>query len=110
MARRATAEAWRALLGGNDVRPTLTALVEWFDEGNSLMSGDVVPAATLLAELGPLTGLGRLVDRLEGGMAESPGLVAACVEFAVEGLWLTRRIDKDAMGAVRRYGASGTGG
>jgi magnesium chelatase subunit I len=106
MARRATAEAWRGLLGDNEVRPTLTALVAWFDEGNSLLSGDTVPAGTLLAELGPLTGLGRLVDRLEGGMAESPGLVAACVEFAVEGLWLTRRIDKDAMGAVRRYGAS----
>jgi magnesium chelatase subunit I len=110
MARRATAEAWRSLLGGNEARPTLTALVEWFDEGNSLVSGDAVPASALLAELGPLTGLGRLLDRLEGGMAESPGLVAACVEFAIEGLWLTRRIDKDTLGPVRRYGASGTGG
>ena len=39
-------------------------------------------------------------------MAESPGLVAACVEFAVEGLWLTRRIDKDSIGGVSRYGSS----
>jgi hypothetical protein len=39
-------------------------------------------------------------------MAESPGLAAACVEFAVEGLWLTRRIDKDSLGSVSRYGSS----
>jgi magnesium chelatase subunit I len=106
LARRATAEAWRAALGGGDVRPVLTSLVTWFDEGNSLLAGDAIPASTLLDELGPLDGLGRLVASLEPGMAESPGLAAACVEFAVEGLWLTRRIDKDSIGGVSRYGAS----
>ena len=106
LARRATADAWRAHLGGGDIRPLLTALVAWFDEGNSLVAGEAVPAATLLDELGPLEGLGRLVTVLEPTMAESPGLVAACVEFAVEGLWLTRRIDKDSIGSVSRYGSS----
>lgn len=106
LARRATAEAWRAQLGGGEVRPTLAALVAWFEEGNSLLSGDVVPASTLLTELGPLEGLGRLVRTLEADMAESPGLVAACVEYAAEGLWLTRRIDKDSIGGVSRYSAS----
>ena len=106
LARRATADAWRAGVGGGDCRPVLTALVAWFDEGNSLVTGDAIPAATLLDELGPLDGLGRLVSALEPEMAESPGLVAACVEFAVEGLWLTRRIDKDSIGGVSRYGSS----
>ncbi|MCX6432694.1 MAG: sigma 54-interacting transcriptional regulator [Actinobacteria bacterium] len=106
LARRATAETWRTHLAGGDARPVLTALVGWFDEGNSLLAGDAIPAATLLDELGPLDGLGRLVSTLEPGMAESPGLLAACVEFAVEGLWLTRRIDKDSIGGVSRYGAS----
>ena len=33
---------------------------------------------------------------VEGPDAEpTPGIVAACVELALEGLWLTRRIDKD---------------
>jgi magnesium chelatase subunit I len=105
LARRATAEAWRAHLGGSGVRPVLAALVAWFDEGNSLVAGDAVSAGTLLDELGPLDGLGRLVAELEPGMAESTGLVAACAEFAVEGLWLTRRIDKDSVGGVSRYGA-----
>ena len=106
LARRATADAWRAMLGGNDVRPALTALVEWFDEGNSLVCGDVVPAQALLDDLGPLPGLGRLVGVLEPDEVETPGLVAACIEFAVEGLWLTRRIDKDSVGTVSRYGSS----
>lgn len=106
LARRATADAWRARLAGGELRPLLTALVGWFDEGNSLVAGEVVPAATLLAELGPVEGLGRLVTELEGGMAESPGLVAACLEFAIEGLWLTRRIDKDSVNGVSRYGGS----
>ena len=106
LARRATADAWRESLGGGDARPLLTSLVSWFDEGNSLMSGDVVPSATILDEVGPIEGLGRLITTLEPGMAESPGLAAACIEFAVEGLWLTRRIDKDDIGGVTRYGAS----
>ena len=106
LARRATADAWRAQLGGGEARPTLTALVSWFDEGNSLLSGDAVPGSTLLCELGPLEGLGRLVRTLESDMAESPGLVAACVEYAAEGLWLTRRIDKDSIGGVSRYSSS----
>ena len=106
LARRATADAWRAHLGVGELRPLLTSLVSWFDEGNSLLTGDAIPAATLLDELGPLEGLGRLVGTLEPDMAESAGLVAACVEFAVEGLWLTRRIDKDAIGSLNRYGSS----
>ncbi len=106
LARRATADAWRASLGGNDVRPALTALVEWFDEGNSLVCGDAVPASTLLDELGPLPGLGRLVTTLEPEQGEVVGVAGACVQFAVEGLWLTRRIDKDDLGGVSRYGAS----
>jgi magnesium chelatase subunit I len=106
LARRATADAWRARLGGNDLRPLLTALVGWFDEGNSLVVGETVPGGVLLDELGPLEGLGRLISTLEPTATESPELVAACVEFAVEGLWLTRRVDKDSIGSVSRYGAA----
>lgn len=46
------------------------------------------------------------MSTLEPDLAETPELVAACVEFAVEGLWLTRRIDKDSVGSITRYGAS----
>jgi len=41
-------------------------------------------------------------------MAESAGLVASCIEFAAEGLWLTRRIDKDQQDGTSTYGSSVT--
>ncbi len=104
LARRATAEAWREHLGGASVRPLLTALVEWFDEGGSLLSGDLVTASAILDELGPLEGTGRLVSVLEPDAPASPALLASCLEFALEGLWLTRRIDKDVVGTVTRFG------
>jgi len=104
LARRAVAETFRARLGVVDLGP----LIEWFDAGNALETGDVVSAASILAAIGPLEGLGRIVTALEGDAGESPGLAAACIEMALEGLWLTRRIDKDASGATTTYGA-GTG-
>ncbi|MDO9486061.1 MAG: sigma 54-interacting transcriptional regulator [Actinomycetota bacterium] len=106
LARRATAESWRLLLGGNDIRPVLTTLVEWFDEGNTLQTGDETAGESLIGELGKFEGLGKLLQAVEPDLAESPGLAASCVEFAIEGLWLTRRIDKDEVDGVIRYGAA----
>ena len=106
LARRATAESWRLLLGGNDIRPVLTSLVEWFDEGNTLQTGDETAGESLIGELGKFDGLGKLLAAVEPDLAESPGLAASCVEFAIEGLWLTRRIDKDEVDGVIMYGAA----
>jgi len=91
--RRAVAETFRAHLGGVD----LAALVTRFDEGESLEVGDLVTSEELLRRVGPVEGLGRLVTALEGEDAggESPGIVASCLETALEGLYLTRRISKD---------------
>ncbi len=106
LARRATAEAWRTLLGGSTTRPFLTQLVQWFDEGNELQTSDVTSSEGILASVGSMEGLGAMVGAAEPGMAESPGLVASCIEFAAEGLWLTRRIDKDDVGNAVRYASS----
>ena len=94
--RRATVETFRAHLGGAD----LTALTERFVEGLSVRSGDLVPGPRLLEQVGPLTGLAALMERLgiEEG-AETPGLAAAALEFALEGLYLNRRISKDVADA-----------
>ncbi len=91
--RRAVAETFRARLGGVD----LSSLVGRFDEGTTIEVGDLVTSEEVLRRVGPLEGLGRLVTALEGddAAAESPGVVAACVETALEGLFLTRRISKD---------------
>jgi magnesium chelatase subunit I len=89
--RRAVAETFRSRLGGVD----LSSLVARFDEGAMVETGDLVTAAALLESLGPVPGLARLTVALEGEAGESAGVVAACLETALEGLFLTRRIGKD---------------
>ncbi|MGQ0465345.1 MAG: magnesium chelatase [Sporichthyaceae bacterium] len=98
--RKATAEVFRSRLGGAD----LAALLERVSEGTSVSSGDVVAAADLLGQLGPITGLGKLVSRLGGDDLESPGVAAGAAEFALEGLYLTRKISKATDGNRAVYG------
>jgi magnesium chelatase subunit I len=98
--RRGVAETFRARLGGAD----LSGLVERFEEGATVESGDLVTAAQLLERIGPLEGLGALVGRLGETDAETPGVVAAAVELALEGLYLNRRISKDEVPGRTVYG------
>ena len=106
LARQAVADSWRVHLGGQRTRPFLTGLVEWFDEGNTLETSDVMGSAEILEAIGPIEGLGSVVSAVEPDMAASRGLVAAVVEFAAEGLWLTRRIDKDEFDGTVTYASS----
>ena len=46
-----------------------------------------------------------MLDRLGYADSASRGEVAAAAEFVLEGLHLTRRIDKDAVGGRTVYGA-----
>ncbi len=69
-------------------------------------TGELVPATDLLAGVGTVPGLGRLLSALgidEG--AETPGLAAAGLEFALEGLYLLRRLSKDELPDRIVYGA-----
>jgi magnesium chelatase subunit I len=97
--RRATADTFRARLAGTD----LTGLQGRFDEGVTVETGDLVPAADLLGALGPVPGLAAVLARL-GVEQESPGLAAAALEFALEGLHLNRRLAKDEVGGRTVYG------
>jgi magnesium chelatase subunit I len=103
--RRAVVETYRSRLAGLDLRP----LQERFDEGLTVTTGDAVGASDLLAQLGPVPVLSGLLDRLEpDGFGEGPaavGVAASVVEFALEGLYLNRRLAKDSDGARTVYGA-----
>jgi magnesium chelatase subunit I len=103
--RRAVVETYRARLAGLDLRP----LQERFDGGLTVTTGEAVPAQDLLAQLGPVPVLSALLDRLEpDGVGEGPsalGVAAAVLEFALEGLYLNRRLAKDTDGARTVYGA-----
>ena len=97
--RKATADTFRALLAGLD----LSGLQSRFDEGGVLETGDLVPAAQVLSDLGLVPGLAQLLARL-GIEQESPGLAAAALEFALEGLHLNRRLAKESVGNRTVYG------
>ncbi len=98
--RRATADTFRASLGNAD----LSGLLGRFAEGGAVETGDLVPAADLLRRIGDVPGLARIMARLQMDGGESFGEAAAALEFALEGLYLMRRLSKDVLdgGAVYR--------
>jgi magnesium chelatase subunit I len=98
--RRATADTFRARLGSAD----LSGLLTLFKDGGTVETGELVPAAGLLARVGEVTGLAKIMQRLGMEGSESLGHAAAAVEFALEGLYLMRRLSKDEIdgGAVYR--------
>ena len=98
--RRATSDTFRALLGNAD----LGGLLARFADGGVVETGDLVPAADLLRRIGEVPGLAKVMDRLQMDGGESLGQAAAALEFALEGLYLMRRLSKDSIdgGAVYR--------
>jgi magnesium chelatase subunit I len=100
--RQATAQTFRARCAGLD----LTGLQEHFTGGETVESGELVSAPALLGQLGTIPKLAELLGRLgvpEG--EQSAEQAAAAVEFALEGLYLTRRLAKDTDGGRTVYGA-----
>jgi magnesium chelatase subunit I len=103
--RRAVADTARTRLAGLDLRP----LQAKFDEGLLVQTGDTVSADSLLEQLGTIPGLSGLLERLEpDSVHEGPttvGIAAAAVEFAMEGLYLNKRLAKESSGSRTIYGA-----
>src|SRR5580698_3402713 len=92
--RRATADTFRAHLGSAD----LSGLVARFTDDGSVESSDLVPAGELLRRIGEVPGLAKIMERLDGDSGgESFGQAAAALEFALEGLYLMRRLSKDVV-------------
>ena len=92
--RTAELEVFRRRLSGFDFQP----LLHRFDDGLTAETSDLTPASDLLAQFGDLPGLSKLLDRL-GVEEESPGVAASALEFVLEGLYLSRRLNKDGGGA-----------
>jgi magnesium chelatase subunit I len=97
----AIAATYRDRLGGLD----LTGFTDVFARGGLVETGELVPAAELLSQLGTVSGLAKVLDRLGYGDSASGGQVAAAAEFALEGLHLTRRIDKATIDGRTVYAA-----
>jgi magnesium chelatase subunit I len=96
--RQAELEVFRRRLSGYD----FSSVLRRFEDGNEVETTDLTPASELLARFGDLPGLSKLLERL-GVEEESPGVAASALEFALEGLHLSRRLNKDEAGGVARY-------
>jgi magnesium chelatase subunit I len=101
-AKAAELEVFRRRLAGFDFQPILGR----FEEGFAAETSDLLPADSLLGQFGELPGLSKLMERL-GVEEESPGVAASALEFALEGLHLSRRLNKDGAGRGYRYLAGG---
>jgi magnesium chelatase subunit I len=99
--RRAVADTFRARLGGVD----LAGLVAVFEDGTTVESGELVPATDLLASVGTVPGLAKILTGLGIDDVDTPGLAAAGVEFALEGLYLLRRLSKETVDDRILYGS-----
>jgi magnesium chelatase subunit I len=101
--RSAILEVFRRRLAGIDFAPLLAR----FDGEFAVETSDLMPAAEFLAQFGDVPGLGRMLGRL-GVEEESPGVAAAALELALEGLHLSRRLNKDSLGRRGAYRYEGT--
>ena len=97
--RQAELTVFRRRLSGYD----FSGLLGRFDDPSfAVDTSELTPASDLLGGLGDLPGLAKLLERL-GVQEESPGVAASALEFALEGLHLSRRLNKDEDGGVARY-------
>src|SRR5256714_887235 len=76
-----------------------------FDEGTVVHAGDDVPSSSYADVLGRLPALRPVVQELAG--SESPAAVASAVEFVLEGLHLSKRLNKEAVGGRAAYRGRG---
>jgi magnesium chelatase subunit I len=100
--RLATAATFRDRLSGLD----LSGFTQVFAQGAIVETGDLVPASDLLTQLGTVPGLFKVLNRLGYNDAAGRGQVAAAAEFTLEGLHLTRRIEKEIVDGRTIYGAA----
>jgi magnesium chelatase subunit I len=82
------------------------AVVAAFTEETVVHAGDDLPASAYAETLTQLPVLSGPVLALAGG-SEDPGVVASAVEFLLEGLHLTKRLNKEAAGARATYRGRG---
>jgi len=91
-----------------DVVPpdTLLSVVAEFDGRPPVECGEDVPSAAYVGLCEGMPALAQLVTQLVGEPS-SPGKVASAVELVLEGLHLSKRLNKDAVGPRAQYRARG---
>jgi magnesium chelatase subunit I len=98
--KAATLEVFRSR-----VKPEhLGAVVSAFEGGHSVSTGEDVPSAQYVEQLGSLPLAPILADL---GVGESPAAIASAMEFVLEGMHLTKRLNKDSVAGRAQYRGRG---
>src|SRR4051812_13513515 len=100
--RSAVLAVFKERVGTDAVREVIGA----FDGGTVVHAGDDVLSADEAKLVSEIPALRQPVASLTGG-DESPAAVASAVEFILEGLHLSKRLNKDAVGARATYRSRG---
>ncbi len=100
LVKAAVLTVFKELLTPERFRPIITA----FEEGAVIHVGEDVTSAEYVALLEQQPALREAVTELTGG-DESAAAVASAVELLLEGLHLSKRLNKDAVGARATYRA-----
>jgi magnesium chelatase subunit I len=101
IARELIRNAVAQVFDGYFVDVDASATVHWFDNGGSVMLGDALPATSLVVEASKVPGLIGLAEQAGLPPGAPAPLVAAAVDFVLEGLYSQKRIGRtDAGGYV----------
>ena len=85
---------------------TVREVVAAFDSGSIVHAGDDVSSADEAKLVSDIPALRAAVGQLTGG-DESPAALASAVELVLEGLHLSKRLNKDAVGGKATYRGRG---
>ena len=102
LARQAVLSVFRARVDPAELAKAVSEL----DDGSSVEVGDDVASDTYLQALRSRPGLRAPVARLAG--SEGPAALAAAMELVLEGLHLSKRLNKHVHGGVATYRAKRT--
>jgi magnesium chelatase subunit I len=102
MLRGAVLHVFKSRVDVTKLRDVVTA----FEEGLVAHTGEDVPSAEVAALVQKVPALREPVAQLTKG-DESPAAVASAVEFVLEGLHLSKRLNKDAVGPRATFRARG---
>ena len=88
------------VFGGRFAEADLRQVTEWFDLGGTLQVDDTLPAAQLIERTAPVQGLRELTKYAGVQDREPAAIVAAAIDFVLEGLYAQKRISRSE---DRRY-------
>jgi magnesium chelatase subunit I len=97
LTRQAVLSVFRARVDPVELGKAVSEL----DDGSVIEVGDDLPSSSYVVSMGTRPGLQAAVGKLAG--SESSAASAAAVEFVLEGLHLSKRLNKQVHGGVTRY-------